>query len=877
MKRLTILIIILTLSFAWGQAPNAWINEFHYDNTGTDAGEAAEVVVPSTYTDLSNFTLSLYNGSSTSLAVYDSHTLDSFTAGATVNGFTIYYMAIAGIQNGAPDGLALDYSGTLIQFISYEGSFTAASGVASGVTSTDIGVAQDGTGVAGLSLQLGGSSNVYSGFTWQTEATATFGAVNTNQTILSSSADTPPIISAITISPETPESTDAVTVSATITDDSAVSSASLAWGTDGSTYPNTITMTVSSGDVYVIDSNIPAQSEGTTVYFTITATDDASQSSTSAVQSYMILGEVTIYAIQSGAVVEGSIVMVTGIVTAGTGETPDGYGNSFYIQDGTGQYSGINIYASSFTVSRGDEITVTGTYTEYSDKSEIDDVTDITINSSGNTVPAAEVLTLGQSDWEPWEGVLITIEDVYVSAEAGTYGEWEVTDGTNTMIIDNAYNDHYTYSPVLNDEFDSITGPLNYSYSAFKIIPRDDDDLVAAIDPTVPIADAGEDQNVDFGVTVTLDGTGSYDPDGVIVGYLWEQLSGTSVTLSDYEEATVTFTAPSVVSTLVFQLTVYDNTAKEATDELTVQVGSMSIYSVQFNTEQGSGDDCFPSPYLDEQVTLSGIVTHVKSGTYHNFFIQQPDCTTWAGVYVYDNTVNPTTGDEVTITADVDEYFGLTEIKNVTSSAVNSSGNNIEPIVINTGTLGILCSADAEQYEGMLVKVEVATVDSTNEHGNWYVNDGTGTAIIDDYFFDGTWTTPDNGTVYLYITGVVDYSFGEFMICPRTSTDIYVSNAVDSPVIADRFMLLSNYPNPFNPVTTIFYRVTETGPATLMIYDLLGNRIDELVNDELLADRNYSLQWNGTDRQGKSLPSGIYFARLSSGSETLTQKITLLK
>ncbi len=83
------------------------------------------------------------------------------------------------MQNGAPDGVALDNGGTLIQFLSYEGSFMAASGVANGVTSTDIGVSEPGA--VGESLQLIGSGTTYENFSWTGPTAASSGLINSGQ------------------------------------------------------------------------------------------------------------------------------------------------------------------------------------------------------------------------------------------------------------------------------------------------------------------------------------------------------------------------------------------------------------------------------------------------------------------------------------------------------------------------------------------------------------------------------------------------------------------------------------------------------------------------------------------------------------------------
>jgi hypothetical protein len=164
---------------------NAWFNEFHYDNADTDSGEFIEVAVPSDFTDLGNLFVTLYDGDNG--GAYIANAVSGFTLGSTAGGYTLYYLPFSadGIQNG-PDGFALSHSGTLIQFLSYEGTITAVSGVASGNTSVDIGLAESDPGTAvDSSLGLTGSGSSYLDFSWTVfPASATPGALNVGQTIV---------------------------------------------------------------------------------------------------------------------------------------------------------------------------------------------------------------------------------------------------------------------------------------------------------------------------------------------------------------------------------------------------------------------------------------------------------------------------------------------------------------------------------------------------------------------------------------------------------------------------------------------------------------------------------------------------------------------
>ncbi len=101
--------------------------------------------------------------------------------------------------------------------------------------------------------------------------------------------------------------------------------------------------------------------------------------------------------------------------------------------------------------------------------------------------------------------------------------------------------------------------------------------------------------------------------------------------------------------------------------------------------------------------------------------------------------------------------------------------------------------------------------------------------------------------------------------------DDIVSGAI--PVITS---LEGNYPNPFNPTTTINYNIANETDVKLDIYNIKGQRVTTLVNEHH-EPGYHSVIWNGKDRNNKSVASGVYFYRLKTNDKVLTKKMMLLK
>jgi len=115
------------------------------------------------------------------------------------------------------------------------------------------------------------------------------------------------------------------------------------------------------------------------------------------------------------------------------------------------------------------------------------------------------------------------------------------------------------------------------------------------------------------------------------------------------------------------------------------------------------------------------------------------------------------------------------------------------------------------------------------------------------------------GKIYSYAITATDHSGNESNI--SDFVDIMVTSLEEEARIPNKYYLSQNYPNPFNPTTTIEYGLKEAGKIKVVVYDVLGNKITELVNDEQNAG-HYSVIWNGKNSKNEKVSSGVFFYQI---------------
>ncbi|MFL6844128.1 MAG: cadherin domain-containing protein [Allosphingosinicella sp.] len=461
-----------------------FINEIHYDNAGTDSGEAIEIAAPAGF-NLTGWSLVLYNGSTGSSSgspdaatVYGTKNLSGVVLDQDDGYGTISFTYPSnGIQNGDFDGVALvDPNGNVVQFISYEGAIKALNGPAAGMTSTDIGVSEDSGSPVGFSLQLAGSGASAADFHWVSSQANTFGAVNTGQDFVGPNATGLVSVGDASVS-EGDSGVSLLTFTVTRAGGlgqaagvdwfvslpaGGANAADLGPGQPLSGHVNFAVGASSATVSIAVQGDTAGEGNETLNLLLANPTGNIAISDASAVGTILNDDPIAlkIYEIQGeghATAYAGQPVVTSGIVTGVVG-------NGFYLQDPTGDGNartsdGIFVFTGSApAVAVGDAVQVTGKPNEFVPGANSLSITElvptaIAVQSHGNDLPAAVLIGVGgvlpptsimeddgftvfdpNSDgldfYESMEGMRVTIDSPVVVSQTNSNGEtWVLASG----------------------------------------------------------------------------------------------------------------------------------------------------------------------------------------------------------------------------------------------------------------------------------------------------------------------------------------------------------------------------------------------------------------------------------------------------------------
>ncbi|MCD6176622.1 MAG: T9SS type A sorting domain-containing protein, partial [Candidatus Cloacimonetes bacterium] len=238
------------------------------------------------------------------------------------------------------------------------------------------------------------------------------------------------------------------------------------------------------------------------------------------------------------------------------------------------------------------------------------------------------------------------------------------------------------------------------------------------------------------------------------------------------------------------------------------------------------------------------------------------------------------------------QYFGeLTIFSNDSDTPellIPLSSECILPPVIHCNPLFIDLTITSNQiHEGIMIlsnigesdlNCELAIIDSSQFAGWLEVSIDSCVIQPNDYEDILISFDPDGLEVGQYTAEIVIYHNDpsqDELIIPITMTLNYTNTEDNLTLVTN--MLIGNYPNPFNPETTISFNLTQTSsPVTLEIFNLKGQRVREfkIENSELKTN---SIVWDGTDQTNNPVSSGIYFYKLKTENYEKTKRMVLLK
>lgn len=269
-----------------------------------------------------------------------------------------------------------------------------------------------------------------------------------------------------------------------------------------------------------------------------------------------------------------------------------------------------------------------------------------------------------------------------------------------------------------------------------------------------------------------------------------------------------------------------------------------SIFDIQF-TEDPEG----ASPLDGSSVFTGGIVTGIFPE--EGFWIQN-NPGPWQGIFVFSDQA-VAVGDSVTFSANVVEFFGMTQLTSVSVFTIVSNDNDLPATVISTDQV------NDEAYEGVLAQVVNATCINPNSgFGQFIVNDGSGNCLINRDIYD---FMAVQNEVYS-ITGLIFFSFDEFKLMPRTAADVDVTTSIRKPDASD----IAVFPIPANELIRVNWAALNTAETEFRIFDAAGR----LVQQGLLRDVQSEIDVT-------SLNAGVYTLNLGNDQNRLNKQIVIAR
>ncbi len=234
-----------------------------------------------------------------------------------------------------------------------------------------------------------------------------------------------------------------------------------------------------------------------------------------------------------------------------------------------------------------------------------------------------------------------------------------------------------------------------------------------------------------------------------------------------------------------------------------------------------------------------------------------------------------------------DDYFQITETT-FSQYVIAGSSDNPLPVELSSFTAQFVYNVPTlywiTQTETGNLGFNIYRGESEDAYANGNVikinhsiipGKGTSSEPTDYQFVDEHKVEPD--TTYWYWLEDIDYS-GQVHIHNPVSLTVPDRNRGNrGPTIPIKYGLYQNYPNPFNPYTEISFRLQNSCSGELSIYNIKGEKLITLFKGDILKDEVITVSWNGRNKSGREVSSGIYFYKLKTNKRDYLRKMIILK
>lgn len=866
---LLVLFTTMSLSSVAQTLSDAWINEIHYDNTSTDQGEFIEVVVHANITDISSINIHLYNGSSTSSqGFYASYDGTDFTQGSSEGSVTFYYLDLPsnGIQNGSPDGLSLSVNGQLLQFLSYEGTFTASDGPAAGVTSTDIGIEQVGADV-GSSLSLTGEGSEYGDFSWIATATNSKGNLNLGQTILATQSEINEPTLSVQIEGAPVDSGAAITFDNTLTGNTSMIEVQFRNLGNDTLRISDVTVDSTPFSVSDLADSSLAFNESTVVtlsFAPLTAgTFEALAGLTVSSNDTFYTADLTAEAIDASGAISiadaralnlGETVTVTGWVTV-----TDEFQGPVYFEDGTGGIAWYNndlmrgVNGFELDVTRGDSIVITGELGQFNDLVQIvgNDV-QYQIFPEGNREILPTPITVSAMNSGNYEGQLVSMNVDIAHSGVFQSAEYVISDNTGSGVL-YINDDTEVIGATAPEGTTTVVGVVGIFRGTYQLLPRDlnDIDAVANVIPgeEVPMDDTFDivtwniewfgsptngplDDEVQLNNVLTV--IDSIDADV----FAFQEISNENMftrlvdSLDNYEGILAGFSQTQKTAYIYNTTTINQLSSGELTLLQSSYDWANGRFPLEFN---------FEATFDGEVREIVAYNIHAKALAEQEDYVRRTDASASLKLYLdeFEESSN------VIVIGDYNDE--------VTQSSVGGQASPYKNFV------------DDQEYTVITKSLEDAGF--TSYSSSSMIDHITVSSELMDEYFTGTERVENPSYIGSYLSETSDH----YPVWVRFKWGIITPNEQEEQDVAAAFRLNQNYPNPFNPTTNISYSLPEATQVTLEVFDMTGRKVATLVNGRQSAGEQ-TISFDAS-----ALSSGVYLYRLTAGTQQTVKKMILLK